>query len=164
MKKILKFPNGPKQLTNYSCGTNCMRYVIYYYNGVSIPEEILMRIGNTSEKAGTSLPGMKRIADKFDLDYELKFNSSISDLVQLIKEENLAVLSVQAWPNRKIQSGGWKGINAFGHYVVAFGYDNKNEKLNYYDPFDGKNKTISYLKLEERWHDGDDHLGIFFKG
>lgn len=89
-------------------------------------------------------------------------------MVDSIENENPVALLIQAWPNKKIRNGDWLNINAFGHYVVAFGYDNKERRLFYYDPWDGKHKVISYDKLNDRWHDLRskivyNHFGIFFK-
>ena len=81
------------------------------------------------------------------------FSGYISDLINSIDNKNPAIILIQAWGN--------------GHYVVANGYDNKNKKVFYYDPFDGKTKPIRYENLDKRWHGLDrferDHLGIFFK-
>jgi len=158
-----KKPSLRKQNHEGSCGPNCMRHIIFYYTGLNIPEESLIKIGNTSKKSGTSLEGMIKIANKFNLSYESKYNSSISELINSIRNENLAVLSIQAWPNRKIRNGNWKNTLEFGHYVAAYGYNNLIGKLYYYDSFDGIHKDFSYKKLEEVWHDDEEHFGIFFK-
>lgn len=152
MKKRLDLIVGKKQIKDYSCGPNAIKQVIHYKYRLDIPEKYLMKIGETSEK-GTSIQGMMTIAEKFKLDYRIRCNSSISDLINSIKEDNPVILLIQAWGD--------------GHYVVAYGYDKKQDKILYYDPFDGKKKSISSEKLNERWNDRDkeniyNRFGMFF--
>jgi hypothetical protein len=39
---------------------------------------------------------------------------------------------------------------------VAHGYDKKKDRILYYDPFDGKKKSITSNKLNVTWHDKDE--------
>lgn len=172
MIKRLDFLNNSekyryKQYHIASCGTKAMQKIIIYKKGIEVPEMDLMRIANTSRK-GTTIEGMLKIADKFYLNYFLKHNSSILDLINSIDKGNPAVLSTQDWPNKKVKD--WSIETAFGHYFDVFGYDTKEEKIYYYDPYYGKIKTIRYGKLDTMWHDVDfktgevfNHFAIFFK-
>jgi hypothetical protein len=166
MIKRLDFQETKKQYHIASCGTKAMQKIILYKKGIEVPESDLIRIANTSRK-GTPIASMLRIADKFDLHYFLKNNSSISDLINSIDKGNPAVLSTQDWPNKKVKD--WSIETAFGHYLDIFGYDTKEEKIYYYDSYQGKIKTIRYGKLDTMWHDVDfktgevfDHFAIFF--
>ena len=96
----------------------------------------------------------------------LSTSAIISDLVDSIKNENPVILDIQAWPAKKTRN--WENVWCHGHYVVAIGNNEKEGKLIYYDPFDGKKKQILYKKLIQRWHDWDSkkayhQSAIFFK-
>lgn len=159
MRKRLRFPVIPKRFSlrkqnrEGSCGPNGMRYVIAYYKGLDIPEWQLINMSCCSQSNGAPIDGMARIAKNFNLNYELMHNSSISDLVGSINEKNPVVLLIQSWGT--------------GHYVVANGYDDKHNKIFYYDPLYGKTKQMNYETLDKKWHGVDlferNHLGIFFK-
>ena len=101
---------------------------------------------------GAPIEGMSRIAKNFNLNYKLKHNSSIEDIISSMDKGNPAILLIQAWGN--------------GHYVVANGYDDKNNKIFYYDPLYGKTKNINYETLDKNWHGVDlfkrNHFGMFF--
>lgn len=153
MKKILKFPKGDKQINLSSCGPNCFKQYILYKKGLSIPEHQLINISCCSEKTGAPIKGMEQVARKFNLDYSLKHDSSIEDIISSIDNENLAILLIQEWKS--------------GHYVVATGYDDKNEKIFYYDPLYGRVKNMNYKTLDKKWFGVDsfkrNKLGFFFK-
>lgn len=166
MKKRLNFPESYKQINGGSCGPNLMKQIILYKTGLNIPENNIINAGNCSHKRGTSIEGMIKISEKFNLNYDLRDNSLISDIINSINKNNPVILLIQAWQSGKIKD--WKKTDHLGHYIGAIGYDTRESKIFYYDPFDGKNKSISYIKLEERWHDRDlnilyNHFGIFFK-
>jgi uncharacterized protein YvpB len=166
MNKVLSFPQGVRQLGEGYCGPNAMRHIISYRQGLEIPETSLMKIGCGSKKKGTSVRGMEKIANEFNLDYNLKCGSSISEVVNSIEQKSPVILLIQAWPNKKICD--WSSTWEFGHYVVTIGYNPKEEKLIIYDPYDGKRKFLSYEKLNQRWHDKDSkniykNFGMFFR-
>lgn len=166
MNKTLGFPKGVRQLGEGFCGPNAMKHLIFYKYGLEIPEDSLMKVGCGSKKDGVSVRGMEKIATKFNLNYDLKHGSSISDLVESISKENPVILLVQAWPDRKIHD--WSRTWDYGHYVVVIGYNQKKDKVTYYDPYDGKKKFLSKEKLNEIWHDRDSenvyvNFGMFFR-
>ena len=167
MIKRLDFPESKKQYHIASCGPKVMQKVILYKKGIEVPEMDLIKIANTSRK-GTPIESMLRIADRFNLNYFLKHNYSIPDLIDSIDEGNPAVLSTQGWPNKKVKD--WSIESAFGHYDILTGYDTKSGKIYYYDPYDGKIKSMHYETLHSVAHDIDfksgieyNHFGIFFK-
>lgn len=167
MIKKLDFPESDKQYHIASCGPKVMQKVILYKKGIEVPEMDLIKIANTSRK-GTPIESMLRIADKFNLNYFLKHNYSIPDLINSIDNGNPAVLSVQGWPNKKVKD--WLVETAFGHYIIGNGYDTEQEKIFYYDPYDGKIKPMHYKTLHLVAHDIDfkknivyDHFGMFFE-
>jgi hypothetical protein len=160
MIKRLDFRETKKQYNIASCGTKAMQQAIRYKKGIYIPEVDLMRIANPSRK-GTPIESMLRMADKFDLNYFLKHNSSIQDLINSIDGGNPVILSTQRWPNKKVKD--WLEAKAFGHYEIIVGYDTKEEKIYCYDPYDGKIKTTCYEKLHLIWHDMDFKSKIEYK-
>lgn len=159
MKKILKFqdlykkPFLCKQHHGGSCGPNVMKKIIAYKLGIHVPEHQLINISCCSFANGASIDGMVKIANEFNLNHDLKHNSSIEEIISSINNNNPVVLLIRAWGN--------------GHYIAANGYDNKFDKIFYYDPFDGKIKSMKYSTLNEKWHGLDvferNHFGIFFK-
>jgi hypothetical protein len=167
MIKRLNFPESEKQYHIASCGPKAMQKVILYKKGIEVPEMDLIKIANTSRK-GTPIESMLKIANKFNLNYFIKHNYSIQDLIDSVERENPAVLSVQGWPNKKVKD--WLTESAFGHYINLTGFDTREEKIFYYDPYDGKIKSMSYEKLHLVAHDIDfksrieyNHFGIFFE-
>ena len=175
MKKILKSPTPPspkkkssliKQINYNSCGPNVMGWVIFHKYGLKVPEEKLINISNCGRN-GAYISGMTKIADKYGLNYELKHNSLISDLIDSIDSGNPVILLIQkTWLNIKVQD--WSSIQDFGHYIVVHGYSDKEEKIYYYEPYYGKKRTqISYKNLDERWHGLDlfprNHFGMFIQ-
>lgn len=161
MRKILNFPDGEGQAEDGWCGPNLMRQVILYKNGLYIPEKELVNIGCCSIKGGTNIKNMSKIANTFNLNHYTKNNSSIDDLRHAINEDNPIILLIQAWPGKKVKD--WVNTWDNGHYIGAFGYDDKKDKLFYYDPCGGKTKDISYKNLEERWHDVNFKTGEVYK-
>jgi uncharacterized protein YvpB len=170
MKKKLKLPpdcdpRHYKQSNRGSCGPNAMKRIISYKQGLNILEQHLINLSNCSQKNGASVKGIAKIADSFNLDCIQKNNSSISDLINSINEGNPIILLIQAWPDKKIKN--WSETWSYGHYIDVLGFDTLEEKIFYYDPYDGKDKEISYKKLDERWHDKTskelyNKFGMFF--
>lgn len=154
MKKILKFLNGTedRQINLSSCGPHAMKQVILYKLGLDVPEYKLINMSCCSEKTGAPIKGMEQVARKFDLNYILKENSSIEDIISSIDNNNPVILFIQEWGT--------------GHYVVANGYDTKQEKVFYYDPLYGKTRQMNYETLDKKWHGVDlfkrNKFGMFF--
>jgi hypothetical protein len=160
MRKILKFKTKFKQLGEGCCGPNALKHIFINKYGLDVPEKRLIDISNCAQRNGASVRGILKVADTFNLNYKIKHNSSIQDLIDSVINDNPGILLVQAWPNNKVSD--WSNINYSGHYIDFFGFDTLEEKIFYYDPFDGKKKNISYKKLEEVWHDEDPKNKIFY--
>lgn len=153
MKKTLKFSEGDKQLHGGSCGPHAMKKVIKYRLGIEVPEHKLINMSCCSWRNGTSINGLIKVARNFNLNHIIKHNSSVEDIISSIDTENPAILLVQEWGS--------------GHYVVANGYDDKQEKVFYYDPLYGKTRNMNYETLDKKWFGVDvferNRFGIFFK-
>jgi ABC-type bacteriocin/lantibiotic exporter with double-glycine peptidase domain len=153
MKKILKFPKGDKQINLSSCGPNVLKHIIFYKKGLCIPEHHLANLSCCSEKNGALIKDMVRVTKNFNLNYILKENASIDDILSSINSGNPAMLLIQEWKS--------------GHYIAVNGYDTKKNKIFYYDPLYGKTRNINYETLNKVWNclEGCErnHFGIFFK-
>jgi hypothetical protein len=168
MIKILPFEIFHEQLDEGRCGPNALKHVLHNKYGIYLPEKRIADISNCSQKNGSSVKGILKVADTFNLNYQLKHNSSIQDLIDSVINENPIIILMQAWPSKKISD--WLNTWHLGHYDVIHGFDTFKEKIYYYDPLDGIDKDIRYKNLDERWHDIDlktntvyDHFGIFFQ-
>jgi ABC-type bacteriocin/lantibiotic exporter with double-glycine peptidase domain len=153
MKKILKFPKGKKQINLSSCGPNVLKHIIFYKKGLHVPEHYLANLSCCSKKNGALIKDIVRVAKNFNLNYTLKENASIEDIIYSINTENPAILLIQEWKS--------------GHYVVANGYDTKHKKIFYYDPLYGKTRNMNYGTLSKVWFvlEGQqkNHFAIFIK-
>lgn len=152
MKKRLDLIFGSKQ-SRGACGPYAIKPVILYKKGLNIPEKELIEIAGTTEEDGTSVNGMIKIAEKFNLDYIIKNNSSISDLEESIKNDNPVILLIQALGD--------------GHYILGKKCDSEKKVFSYFDPYYGEDKTLSYKKLLKKWHDKDEKtnypcFGMYF--
>lgn len=137
MKKILKFPRGNRQINLSSCGPNVLKHTIFYKKGLNISEHYLANLSCCSEKNGSLIKDIIRVAKNFNLNFNLKENSSIEDIISSINTENPVILLIQEWKS--------------GHYIVANGYDSKHKKIFYYDPLYGKTREIKYETLDKIW-------------
>ncbi len=153
MKKVLKFPEGDRQINLSSCGPNCLKQYILYKKGFSLPEHQLINMSCCSETIGAPIKGMEQVARKFNLNYDLKHDSSIEDITSSIDKNNPVILLIQEWGT--------------GHYVVANGYDKQKGKIFYYDPLYGKTRNMNYKTLEKKWFGVDlfrrNKFGMFFR-
>lgn len=160
--ETLKFPAFPrsskkrdiKQINGADCGPNILKHAIFYKIGIDVPEWKLINLSCCDNKYGAPIKGMANAARKYGLRYELRENASISDLIRSIDEGNPVIIFIQAWDG--------------GHYDAVTGYDDKENKIIYYDPYDGgKKKEIHYETLDKKWYGSDlylrNHFGIFIK-
>jgi uncharacterized protein YvpB len=166
MIKRLDFLTKHKQIHEGSCGPNIMKHILLNKYGLNIPERNLINISGCSQEYGTSVEGMMNIAENFNLNYSLKYNSSISDLIYSINKDNPVVILVQEGLNDNFKN--WGKIWDKGHYIGINGFDKQEEKIFYYDPLYCKIKTISYENLNKKWHDKDsedvyEHFAMFFE-
>lgn len=153
-----------RQIYSYDCGASCMEAVLTHY-GYDEREDYIMKIAKT-DKYGTSIEGLMKVAKKFGLKYKTQENMTIDDLKKCINSRRPCITPIQAWGSnaKKNWEDGWR----HGHYVVPIGYDNKN--VYFEDPASHYRTFLSYQEMERRWHDKDAggrkliHFGIMFYG
>lgn len=153
-----------RQTFGYDCGASCMETVLTYF-GYDEREDNIMKIAGT-DKNGTSIEGLMKVAKKFGLKYKARENMTVDDLKKCINRRRPCITPIQAWGNdaKKNWEDGW----LFGHYVVPIAYDDKN--FYFEDPASDHRTFLSYEEMERRWHDKDAagnkliRFGIMFYG
>jgi predicted double-glycine peptidase len=155
-----------KQKLEWSCGASAMHHILDYY-GMEVSEFSLIKLAGTNKKNGTPVDGITKIANAYNLDFIVKEELSLNELILNIRRNNPVILAIQALSNYKVHD--WSNEWNSGHYVVATGYDPHYRCVRYQDPGLGRRMSINYTKLHKRWHDKDDnkvydHLGIIFRG
>jgi predicted double-glycine peptidase len=153
-----------RQIYSYDCGASCMETVLTYF-GYDQREGYIMKIAGT-DKNGTSIEGLIKVAKKIGLKCKARENMTIDDLKRCINLRRPCITPIQAWGNKtkKNWEDGWKN----GHYVVPIAYDDKN--LYFEDPVSNYRTFLSCEEMERRWHDKDVvgrkliHFGIMFYG
>ena len=89
-----------------------------------------------------------------DLFYEWRFEGVTSkQMSELVKYFNANFLSKKSWIMKTTDDwhpmvqylGSFAPVQVFiaGHFVLLLGYDTDNEKLTYFDPWDGSVKEVS---------------------
>jgi ABC-type bacteriocin/lantibiotic exporter with double-glycine peptidase domain len=150
---------------NYDCGANAMQSILTYY-GYDLREEEIMERAGTTEKAGSSPSGLKKVADHFNIPYEEGIYS-VDDLKIHIDNKYPTLIPIQAWPENP-KDIDYESEWEEGHWVIAIGWSATG--IIFEDPSSVKRTFISYEDLPKRWHDiGDEgkeliHYGIVFKG
>jgi predicted double-glycine peptidase len=153
-----------RQIYSYDCGAACMETVLTYF-GYDAREDHIMRIAGT-DKGGTSIDGLIKVAKKFGIKYKVCENMTIDNLKKCINHRRPCITPVQAWGNNAREN--WEDDWRYGHYVVPIAYDNRN--LYFEDPASEKRTFLSCEEMERRWHDKDTsgkkliHVGIMFYG
>jgi len=163
MRHELVYP-FKRQIYSYDCGASCMETVLTYF-GYDEREDHIMKIAGTDKK-GTSIEGLLKVAKKFGLKYKARDNMTIDDLKKCINRRRPCITSIQAGGNKakKNWEDGWQN----GHFVVPIAYDYKN--LYFEDPASDYRTFLSFEEMERRWHDQDAggrkliHFGITFYG
>lgn len=143
--KIISFPNL-RQTYAWDCGAKAMQSVLAYY-GLDIREDIIMEIAGTN-KQGTTIPGLKKVVKKYNLEFK-SGKMTVKDIKKYLNKKIPVILVIQAWTGKV--NVDWKNNWTNGHYVVAIGYDEKN--FYFEDPSSLEINFLSYQELEERWHD-----------
>lgn len=142
---MLDFPEF-RQSFDYDCGAKAVQAMLAYY-GIDVDEEEIIKLAGTNRKSGTSISGVVRVLEKYNLKYhsgELEIDKIKSQLA----EGHPVILILQAWTKdyRPVWDLDWKD----GHYVVAIGYDDK--KVYFEDPYSINRTYLTYNELEKRWH------------
>lgn len=91
--------------------------------GYSVREDSIMKIAGT-DKNGTTLEGLMRVAKKYGLKFKACENMTIDDLKKSINSRRPCITPIQVW--RSSTKGSWESDWRHGHYVVPIGYDNTN--------------------------------------
>jgi hypothetical protein len=154
-----------RQPYSYSCGASCLETVLTYF-GFIVSEAEVMKMAGTSQKDGTLVKGIIKVARKYKLKYKMHENMVIDDIKDCVDKNIPCMLAIQAYrDNRKIKyEDDWRD----GHWVVPIGYDNKY--IHFEDPASQYRTFLSYDELNKRWHDIDTkdkklfHFGISFYG
>jgi predicted double-glycine peptidase len=153
-----------RQTYSYDCGASCMETVLTFF-GYDEREDNVMKIAET-DKNGTSIEGLMKVAKKFGLKYKARENMTIDDLKKCINRRRPCITPIQAWCSSTKRN--WEEGWSCGHYVVPIGYDDKN--LYFEDPVSDHRTFLSYEEMKRRWHDKDStgrkiiHFGIMFYG
>lgn len=153
-----------RQTYGYDCGASCMETVLTHF-GYDVREDHIMKIAGT-DKNGTSITGLMKVAKKFGLKYKTRENMTIDDLKKCINRRRPCITPIQAWCGSPKEN--WEDDWSCGHYVVPIGYDDKN--FYFEDPASDHRTFLSYGEMERRWHDKDAagnkliHFGIMFYG
>ena len=153
-----------RQIYNYDCGASCVETVLTYF-GYDAREDHIMKIAGT-DKNGTSIEGLIKVAKKFNLKYKTSENMTIDNLKQCITRRRPCITPIQAWGNNAKKN--WEDNWRNGHYVVPIAYDDKN--IYFEDPASPHRTFLSFEEMDKRWHDEDAagnkliHFGIMFYG
>jgi len=153
-----------RQIYSYDCGASCMETVLTYF-GYDEREDYIMKIAGT-DKNGTSIEGLIKVAKKLGLKYKARDNMTIDDLKKCINRRRPCITSIQAWGNNAKED--WEDGWRYGHFVVPIAYDDKN--IYFEDPASDHRTFLSYDEMERRWHDKEAggrkliHFGIMFYG
>lgn len=141
------------QYDDFDCGISCMQGICAYY-GEDINEVKLIRKIRPSRQNGTCISD---ITDFFlRKGYKVKAGSmTISDLIKYLNKKIPVILLLQAWGNKDTN---YETTQAFGHYVIAIGYDSK--RILFEDPAIFGTGYLTYNSLKKRWHGLDGELRI----
>jgi predicted double-glycine peptidase len=154
-----------RQVFSYDCGAACMETVLTYF-GFDAREDEILKMAKT-DRNGTMIEGLIRVAEKHGLRYKACENMNINDLKKFIDKGHPCITPIQAWcgnSKKKNWEDGW----ANGHYVVPIGYDEK--KLYFEDPASHYRTYLTHEEMDRRWHDKDlkgrklIHFGLLFRG
>ena len=159
MKKNLRLPDT-LQDHNYSCGPVCAQCIMAYY-GMDWREDILIKTLHTSIYGAKT----NQIIEFFKTrGFKVKYGEfTITELKKFIDRKIPVICLLQAWKERKVN---YMRSNAWGHYVVACGYDDK--RIYFEDPAVFSLTYLFFAELEKRWHGIDkvklEHFGIAVYG
>jgi|GEM_PF-3243054 predicted double-glycine peptidase len=120
MGKILYIPDV-LQYSDFGCGDMCAQAVMAYY-GTDINEIKLLKKLKTRKTIGTGTEHIIEFFEKKKFKVEAR-SMYIDDLISFINKEIPVIILAQAWKNSKVR---YQRTKAFGHYMIAIGYDDKN--------------------------------------
>lgn len=157
----------PSKLQKYDndCGVACMEAVLTFFGFSELEDGEVMKIAKT-DKTGTSIRGLARVARNYDLKYKKFQNLTIDELQKCINKHLPVIIPIQAYsrkPNFKYCQS-WN----HGHYVIPIGYDDK--RIYFQDPSSKSRTFLTYEELNDRWHDREAtgrklyHFGMIIYG
>ena len=145
--KMLDFPDS-RQGTLDMCGIAAVQAILYYYGKSRIQSELAEAM-HLSLDVGTE---PEHIVSFFeDEDFQVYFGPMTIDTVKKCIDQGIPViLLIQAWVAEYPVV--YDEIATEGHYVVAMGYDDENERIICDDPALMQNRGyIGYEELLTRW-------------
>ena len=147
MSRILYIPDV-LQYSDFDCGDMCVQAVMAYY-GFDLNEIRLLKKLKTRTTTGTETEHITEFfkREKFKVDAR---SMDIADLIRFIDKKIPVIVLAQAWKTTDVKYG---ITNAFGHYMIAIGYDDKNIYLE--DPAIFGKGYIPIKEFEKRWHAED---------
>ena len=155
-RRILNLPITIQE-QSFSCGPASLLSVLRYFKSYTGNEAGLYNLAGTTETDGTSPNGLAAAAEKLGYISKVRENLKWDDLNQLLREEKLVILDIEAWVDNNPPNWNWATDWEDGHWVVLAGIDNENVYLM--DPSlseDKKHLVYGYIPKHEfltRWHD-----------
>jgi ABC-type bacteriocin/lantibiotic exporter with double-glycine peptidase domain len=148
VKKKITFVDYPEiqQVYDFDCGAASLRTLMSYY-GNEIREGEIIEIAKTNSDFGTKVEGLKAVADKVGMKYEMG-SLTIQKLKALIASGIPVQVLIQAWSGEDNFEYGFDFNN--GHYVVAVGFD-EDGKIYFEDPWATSRVWMSEEEFEKRW-------------
>lgn len=150
---LLDFPEF-RQTFNFDCGITSIQQVLIYYGMEKNEDELIEMLGGKKKevmKNGLPLSEMRQIFEYFGLEIEIKKNTSISELKEIIKDGIPPILMIQAWRNKDLDNLNWSKDYKDSHFVIAIGYN--DNCIFFEDPASVNRTFLTYEELEDRWHD-----------
>ena len=144
MRKIIYTPDV-LQYSDYDCGDMCVQGVLAYY-GQDINEVKLLKKLKTKKSSGTEtehiIEFFKNRGFKVDAG-----NMTIDTLRTYIRKKIPVIILAQAW---KTEDVSYERTEAYGHYMIVIGYDEKN--IYFEDPAVFGKGFIPVKEFKKRWH------------
>lgn len=126
-----------KQETEYTCGAAATKMILEHF-GVHKTEAQIIKELKTNKKRGTWTKNFSILAEKFNLDYWVKSNSTIKDLKNYQKKGYLLIINYFI-PEEKCD-----------HYSVLRKIDSKY--IYFIDPWFGPDYKYPLKEFQNLWH------------
>lgn len=141
-----------RQSKSFSCGAACVLCALLYWNVWDGPERDLFQSLGTNPETGTEAPSMVRLMASFGLSAKYRSGHTRASLCKRVEAGNLAIVSMQAWPDLPISD--WSKHYSDGHWCVVQGFT--KGKIYLMDPsVHARYVAMSWPEFERRWHDVD---------
>ena len=125
-----------KQETKWSCGAASMRMVLEFC-GIRKTEKQVIKLLGTNKIRGTWAKLYPQLAEKYNLNYSVRRNSTIKEMKALMKQGYIILTSYYV-PKERVD-----------HFVIV----NKLDKdyIYFYDPFYGPDHKYKLSYFEKIW-------------